>query len=338
MGVQQRRSVTPVDSGGPEKEIESQAAIEVTSTWPRISIVTPSLNQAKFIRETIDSVLTQEYRDLDYVVIDAGSTDGTLEVLRSYRDRLRWLSQPDRGQADGTNKGVALTRGQIVGWLNSDDVYVPGTLERVARVFAAQGEADVVYGEAEHVSENGRVVGLYPTAPFDYERLAGECFICQPATFVTRTAFEEVGGLDPDLHYCMDYDLWIRLGWRHRFAYLPERLARSRLHQSAKTLAQRGEAFRETIRMVYRHYGFIPFSWVYAYMDFRMNPSSRRVLGPKRRSLLAYNLAVAYSLWLNRRRPRYWGSIIRDAVKRGIGYVASSATVPDGANRTRGSW
>jgi glycosyltransferase involved in cell wall biosynthesis len=276
--------------------------IQVTS-WPTITVVTPSLNQARFIGDAIDSVLAQRYVHLDYVVIDGGSTDGTVEILKRHNRELRWLSERDEGQADAVNKGVALARGQIIGWLNSDDVYVPGALETAAEAFLRSHAVDVLYGEAEEVLADGTFFRRYPTTSFDYQRLAYECFICQPATFFRRAAFQEVGGLDPSLHYCMDYDLWIRLGRRFRFAHLPEVLARSRLHIDSKTLGRRRQVFPEIIRTVRRHYGFVPFSWALGHMDFLFNRSEREVFEAKRRSNLAFVAALLYTLWVNRSSP-----------------------------------
>jgi len=289
--------------------------ILVETPSPPITVVTPSFNQAKFITETIESVLSQNYPDLDFVVMDGGSTDGTQDILRRYGDRIRWVSERDDGQADAVNKGVALARGEIIGWLNSDDTYLPKALAKVARVFATREDVDVVYGDADHVREDGSPFGPYPTAPFDYQRLAETCFICQPATFVRRRALRDVGGVDPRLHFCMDYDLWIRLGQRHRFAYLPEVLARSRLHKEAKTIASRRRVFREIIDTVHRHYGFVPFEWAYGYADHLFNRAPRDVLSAGRPSAFAWGAGVLLVLWFNRRQPAYWPKCLRRAAR-----------------------
>jgi glycosyltransferase involved in cell wall biosynthesis len=287
-----------------------RAPIAVAS-WPRITVVTPSFNHAPFIRDTIESVLGQGYPHLDYLVIDGGSTDGTVDILKSYGSRFRWVSEPDQGQADAVNKGVAMGNGQVVGWLNSDDVYTHGALEKIVRPFVTSSNLHVLYGDADHMLEDGTFFRPYPTASFNYQRLASECFICQPATFFRRDAFHEVGELDTSLQYCMDYDLWIRLGRRHRFGYLPAVLARSRLHGSTKTLGRRGQVFNEIIRTVRRHYGFVPFAWAYGSMDFLLNRSEREVFEAKRRSLAACGAGVLYGLWLNRSQPSYWKSYLR---------------------------
>ena len=295
---------------------EARQPLTVTEPWPSITVITPSFNHARFITETIDSVLGQDYPRLDYIVMDGGSTDGTQEILRGYGDRVRWISEPDGGQADAINKGAARGHGEIVSWLNSDDTLEHGALHAVARQFLSSPDAAVVYGDADHVLEDGTYYGPYPTLPFDYERLAETCFICQPAAFMRRTALAAVGGVDAGLRFCMDYDLWIRLGRQHRFAYLPQVLARSRLHESAKTLASRDEVIREIIATVKRHYGVVPFDWAYKYADHRFNRSERDVFVPRRSSLLAYGVSIVLALWLNRGRPAYWPPTLRRAAKR----------------------
>jgi glycosyltransferase involved in cell wall biosynthesis len=294
---------------------DTRRPIVVESDWPSITVVTPSFNQAKFIAETIESVLAQNYPNLEYIVMDGGSTDGTLDILRRYGERLHWVSEPDRGQADAVNKAVALGHGEIIGWLNSDDTYAPGALERAARAFARWDDLAVMYGDADHVLEDGTRYAPYPTASFDHRRLAEDCFICQPAAFVRRKFFNEAGGLDPSLRFCMDYDLWIRMGRDHRFAYLPEVLAQSRLHKDAKTFAARGRVFQEIIQTVQRHYGFVPFAWAYAYADHVFNRSPREVFQAKRRSVVACAIGVLLTIWLNRGKPAYCARTFRQAAR-----------------------
>jgi glycosyltransferase involved in cell wall biosynthesis len=288
----------------------------VTEEWPSITVVTPSFNQARFIGETIESVLGQGYPNLEYIVVDGGSTDGTQDILRRYGDRLRWVSERDRGQADAVNKGVAMGHGEIIGWLNSDDTYAPGALQRAARVFASAPDVGVVYGDADHVLEDGAHYGPYPTSAFDHQRLAERCFICQPAAFIRRRAFDAVGGVDAELRYCMDYDLWIRMGRQQRFVYLGEVLAQSRLHETGKTLASRRAVIEEIMATVKRHYGLVPFEWVYEYADHRFNRAEREVFAAKRPSPFAFAASLVLTVWFNRHRPAYWPQVARQAAKR----------------------
>jgi glycosyltransferase involved in cell wall biosynthesis len=248
---------------------------------PLVSVVTPSYNQGRFIRETIESVLAQDYPRVEYLVVDGGSTDETLAVLRSYGDRLAWVSEPDRGQADAINKGWRRARGEILAYLNSDDTYLPGAITAAVGGLAEHPRAVAVYGEGYHTDEAGRILARYPTEPFSMPRLAETCFICQPTVFLRRSAVEQVRYLDESRQYCMDYDLWIRVARVGTLHYLPRYLATTRLHPETKTLGQRRQAHAEILRTVYQHFGQVPPSWVYAY--------AHAVLGPRDRTTLTRN-------------------------------------------------
>jgi glycosyltransferase involved in cell wall biosynthesis len=232
---------------------------------PLVTVVTPSLNQGRFIRETIESVLGQRYEAIEYVVIDGGSSDETIDILKDYGNRLTWVSEPDRGQASAVNKGWRGGRGGIVAYLNSDDTYLPGAVERAVSALRAAPDAGAVYGEGYHVDEAGRVLARYPTEPFNLDRLAETCFICQPTVFLRREVVERVGYLDETLQYCMDYDLWIRVGRVATFAQVSDFLATTRLHADTKTLGRRAQAHAEILCTVRQHFRYVPPSWVYAY-------------------------------------------------------------------------
>jgi glycosyltransferase involved in cell wall biosynthesis len=231
---------------------------------PLVTIVTPSYNQGGFIREAIESALRQDYPRIEYLVVDGGSTDETLSILREYTNQIEWISEPDRGQSSAINKGWRRGKGEILAWLNSDDAYLPGAISRAVSYLEDHPDLGAVYGEGYHVDEVGRVLERYPTGPFDLERLKETCFICQPTVFVRRAVIEQVGYLDESLHFCMDYDLWIRLARIARFGYVPEYLATSRLHEETKTLSRRREVYAEVLRMLHGHFGYVPPSWVYA--------------------------------------------------------------------------
>ncbi len=241
---------------------------------PWVTIVTPSFNQGIFIEDTIRSVLSQDYPRLEYIVVDGGSTDQTLDILRKYADRLTWISEPDRGQADAVNKGMRMAKGSIIGWLNSDDSYLPGAVGKIVDYFTQYPDKVMVYGEGQHVNKAGQFIGRYPTFPFDFKLLAERCFVCQPTVFLRSEAVAELGYLNEALQTCMDYDLWIRMGksYDNRIGYLEEYLANSRLHQEAKTFSMREVVYKEIISTVNKHYGYTPITWVYGYIQDVLEP------------------------------------------------------------------
>ena len=283
------------------------------------SIVTPSYNQGHFIAATIESVLEQNYPALDYRVMDAGSQDCTVEILRSYGKELWWISEPDQGQSDAINKGFQQSRGEILAWLNADDLYCPGALGLVAREFETDPDLMVVYGDAYHIDSEGKVLDKYPSDRFNLESLALGCFICQPACFFRRRLFETVGGLDTRLHFALDLDLWIRFGitkksnpsWK--FVYLPKLLAYSRMHQRNKTLANRALSLQDIIQVIERHFDIVPFNWVYALEEARAgNYDGYFARSPFKLSL--FLKSVSKWVWMNRGRPNYLFAFVKDCV------------------------
>lgn len=222
---------------------------------PLVTVVTPSYNQGEFIEETIRSVLAQDYPRIEYLVMDGGSTDGTLDVLRRYDRHLTWVSERDRGQADAIHRGFVRSRGEILAWLNADDVYVRAAVSKAVTTLVAHPSAAMIYGHAEFIDRAGNLLGQHAQSPWDLDRLINTADdIPQPATFFRRDAYLAVGGLDPDLRYCMDYDLWIRLGRRYPVRQVPDVLARMRLHPDAKT-SSGGLARVEEIRMMIGRHG-----------------------------------------------------------------------------------
>jgi glycosyltransferase involved in cell wall biosynthesis len=254
---------------------------------PLVSIVTPSLNQGRFIRHTIDSVLSQDYPRLEYLVVDGGSTDGTVDILRSYGDRLTWRSAPDSGQADAVNSGFRLSRGEILGWVNSDDTYEPGAVTAAVEHLMAHPDIAVVYGNAYYIDHHHTVIGAHPTEDFSMSRLAETCLIGQPAAFIRRHPLEAVGMLDPTLRYGMDYDLWIRLGRRYRIDRIDRFLASMRRHPHTKSFSQSDQMFRELYAIARRSFGRVPPHWRACRVYYRLVnlswPLARWVLWPARR-------------------------------------------------------
>lgn len=237
---------------------------------PIVSIVTPSFNQGQFLRRTIESVLTQDYPRLEYLVLDGGSSDESVSILHSYGERFYWRSQPDGGQSNAINEGLRRTTGEIVTYLNSDDVLLPGALATVVEHFKTNPEWDVVYGNARLIDENDAVLGDYPTAPFAFDRLLEDCCICQPAAFWRRRTMERVGLLDEALHYAMDYEYWMRVARAGGvFGHVPEVLASSRMHSATKTQSARINVYREILEVSRRHAGDASFRQYYAYWHHR---------------------------------------------------------------------
>ena len=230
-----------------------------------MSIITPSYNQGQFIDRTIQSVLSQNVPVLDYIIVDGKSSDNTLDIIRRYDGRVTWISEKDRGQADAVNKGILMSSGEIIGWLNSDDIYYPGVLLFVLSFFKKHPEIDVVYGDADLIDVEDMVIEPYATKDWDYERLKEVCFICQPAVFFRRRIIEKAGVLDDRLQYCMDYEFWLRLGAITPFVKLPKRLAGSRMYPENKTMGERVAVHKEVNNMFQVRQKTVPPKWIFAY-------------------------------------------------------------------------
>ncbi|HHY89255.1 MAG TPA: glycosyltransferase [Chloroflexi bacterium] len=234
---------------------------------PLVSIVTPSFNQARYLEETIQSVLGQDYPNLEYWIIDGGSTDGSVEIIKKYEDRLAgWVSEPDQGQTDAINKGFARARGEILAWLNSDDTYLPGAVSEAVAYLEQHPQAGMVYGDCNYIDENSRVIGRFPAAQTDYRRLRrGYVHIPQQASFFRASLWKQVGPLDPSFFFAMDYDLWVRLAKLAPLDYYPRLWANFRLHSGAKTIAADDRCWPDMLRVHYREGGsrFAPIVWKY---------------------------------------------------------------------------
>jgi glycosyltransferase involved in cell wall biosynthesis len=283
---------------------------------PLVSIVTPTLNSARYLAETIESVLAQDYPAIEYIVVDGGSSDETPAILDRYGDRLRVISGRDKGPSDAIAKGLAQCRGEIVTWLNADDTFLPGAVRTAAAWLAAHPETDVVYGEGWWIDEHGKVISRYPTLPWDPRILERDCFICQPAAFLRAAGYRRCP-LDPEVARSFDYDLWIRMARAgFRFDAIPDYLANSRMHSGAKTLSEREEVFQASMSLLERHYGYIPLSWVFGYTAWRRDRRDQ-FFQPLRVSLANYLAALPMGLRLNSGRPlRFLGEWLSAPVRR----------------------
>jgi glycosyltransferase involved in cell wall biosynthesis len=223
------------------------------TTTPRLSVVMPSFNQAKYIRTAINSVLSQGEEGIELIVMDGGSTDHTVDILRRYDDRLHFVSERDRGQADAINRGFQRAGGDILCWLNSDDVLMPGSLRRVIRVLQENPQAEFVYGRGWNIDESGRILAEAGVLAFDLWRLIHQRnFIQQPSCFFRRSLLERAGPLDERLHYVMDWDLWIRFA-AYRGLYVNDFWSSNRVYRDNKTQSGQLRRWREIKTMVRRY-------------------------------------------------------------------------------------
>lgn len=227
------------------------------SQLPLVSIITPSYNQGRFILETIQSVLSQDYTNLEYVIVDGGSTDNSVEVIQQFSNRLTWwVSEPDRGHSDALNKGFAHATGEILAWINSDDTYLPGAIHEAVEYLLAHPDISMVYGDANLIDESGKYLGRFPARQTDYSRmLNGSVHIPQATTFFRSRCWKQVGPLDQTLDYAFDYDLWVRLSKIAPVVYVPRTWANFRLHEAGKSVYLDDRCYPEMIKVAQRESG-----------------------------------------------------------------------------------
>ncbi len=218
---------------------------------PLVSIVTPSFNQAAYLEQTIRSVLEQDYPNIEYLVVDGGSSDGSVGIIGRYADKLAWwVSEKDRGQAEAINKGLRRARGEIVAWLNSDDVYQPGAIAKAVTAFEQNPQAGLVYGDLLSIDSHGQPFNLQTFKPYTLTDLMAFHIIGQPSVFMRREVLEQAGELDPSYHYLLDHHLWLRMASLAPMVYVPETLAAARFHAGAKNVAQAARFGEEAFRLV----------------------------------------------------------------------------------------
>lgn len=231
-------------------------------TQPLVSVVTPSYNQGEFLEETIQSVLSQDYERLEYIVIDGGSTDQSVEIIQKYQNQIAyWVSEPDQGQTDAINKGFSQSKGEILAWINSDDLYYPGTIRSVVDYLNQNPEIEMVYGDTDIINHEGKVVGKFNAQQTNYNRLMrGGVYIPQPAAFWRRSLWERTGPLDPSYYFAMDYDLWIRFSQKTKLVYVPKLWSAFRIHQEGKTTVSDDRCWPE-MKEIHRSHGGGVFSF-----------------------------------------------------------------------------
>jgi glycosyltransferase involved in cell wall biosynthesis len=217
---------------------------------PLVTIVTPSYNQARFLEATLRSVLEQDYPSIEYLVVDGASTDGSVEIIRRYANRLTWwISEKDFGQPEAVNKGLQRARGEFVGWLNSDDIYLPGAVSTAVKVFQSHPEAGLVYGDALAIDTDGKPFNLMRARQYTLADLMAFNIICQPAAFMRLSVLDEVGHLNPAYHLLMDNLLWMCMAQKAPIVYIPQTWAAARYHDQAKNRT-RGAAYGREARVL----------------------------------------------------------------------------------------
>ena len=227
---------------------------------PVISVITPSLNQGAFLEQTIRSVLDQGYPNLEYIVMDGGSTDETVSILKKYEGKLKWISKKDKGQSDAINQGLRMAKGDIVAWLGSDDFYMPGTLHRVAYYFEKHHTSVWLTGDYIIVDEMGRKIQS-PVRVYknmlrmsnSFNTLSFANYVNQPSTFWRRSLHDEFGYVDERLHYCMDYDFWLRIMKKYPLSFIPLPLSGFRIHKDSKSGSQYNLQFEEEVEVAKRY-------------------------------------------------------------------------------------
>lgn len=222
---------------------------------PLVSVVTPSYKQAQFIEENILSIKNQDYPNIEHIIMDGGSTDGTVDILKRYDNILTWVSEPDKGQSDAINKGFKMAKGEIIGWLNSDDAYtIPNAISTAVEALNRHPDIDLIYGHCLEINEKGDVTDMGKSPEFSHYRLFNYLdFIPQPTVFFRRTLFDKVGYLDESLHYGMDYDFWLRIGKVSNMMLVPKVMAEFRYSPHSKSGSQEKEFWPE-IRQIYRRH------------------------------------------------------------------------------------
>lgn len=249
---------------------------------PRIAVITPSFNQVRFLERTIQSVLDQNYPELEYIIVDGGSTDGSVDLIRKYSDRLSWwVSEEDAGQSAAINKGLRRATGEILGWLNSDDTLASGALHAIAAAYSRRPDVELLYGHTCQIDENDvvtRRLCAVPTNAGELMRYNANIF-SQPGTTWRRQLQERIGLLDESLHCAMDADYWIRAAKAGVLGFEPRHFGNLRVYGETKT-ATRAERFRVEYAMLAERYGATPVAG-WQRLQFRLRRLGRIAFSPK---------------------------------------------------------
>lgn len=251
--------------------------------YPKISVITPTYNQARYIERTIDSVLDQNYPNLELIVVDGKSTDNTVGILKKYGKKIKWVSEKDKGQTNAMNKGFKMATGDILTYLNSDDTHEKSTLFKIASYFKSHPKSLIAYGKGKYIDQDDRYLEDYPNNIVSLNSMFYECGICQPTVFFKRQLWNKVGEFDESYHSVMDYNYWVRALKVTKFKFINEYLANYRLHSDSKTVSQRQLTYREIIRASKNLYNKVSFNWVIGYfhvtkLDQTSSQGSKRII------------------------------------------------------------
>lgn len=285
----------------PENKLSNS---NILKKYPKISIITPTFNQGKYIERTIASVLGQKYPNLEYIVVDGKSSDNTLSILKKYSNQITWISEKDKGQTNAINKGIEMATGDIIAYLNSDDTYEKNALFAIAAYFKAHPKTLIVYGKGKYIDEKDEYIEDYPNNIVDLNTMFYECGVCQPTVFFRRELWQRIGKFDEGYHSIMDYDYWIRTLKLTKMKFINEYLANYRIQPNSKTVSQRELTYRELIRASKKLFGKVSFNWIIGYYYVNhLNKESAQ--GTKRIIALARSIVGSFFMCtlINKRPP-----------------------------------
>ncbi|RPI85826.1 MAG: glycosyltransferase [Chloroflexi bacterium] len=256
---------------------------------PKVSVITPSFNQGRFLEASIQSVLKQDYPNIEYIIVDGGSKDESVEIIRKYQDKLAWwVSEKDRGHADALNKGFSHATGEILAWLNSDDIYHPGAVSEAVALLKEHPDVGMVYGDANLIDDESNLIGKFPSKQTSYKQmLRGSVHIPQATTFFRTDLYRQISPLSLTLFFGFDYDFWVRLAKISKLLYVPRLWADFRIHQSGKTVVNDDRCYPDMLKVHQREVGGW-FSWlrlraftrrlVYAWLPWKLRIRLRKAV------------------------------------------------------------